>query len=90
MKNLFLIAEEQLRGRPVVLSLVYTSCYHVCSGLTLRLRETVKVAREALGPGSFSVVTVGFDTPNDTAERMRLYARERGAVQIRAAFRASG
>jgi protein SCO1/2 len=71
---------EQLRGRPIVLSLVYTSCYEVCSGLTLRLRETVKVAREALGSESFSVVTVGFDTPNDTPERMRLYARERGAM----------
>jgi protein SCO1/2 len=70
---------EQLRGRPVVLSLVYTSCYHVCSGLTLRLRETVKVAQDALGEGSFAVVTVGFDTPNDTPERMRQYARERGA-----------
>jgi protein SCO1/2 len=72
---------EELRGRPVVLSLVYTSCYHVCSGLTLRLRETVKVARQALGSGSFTVVTVGFDTPNDTPQRMRAYARERGAEQ---------
>lgn len=69
---------EQLRGRPVVLSLVYTSCYHVCSGLTLRLRETVKVARDAIGRDSFSVVTLGFDTVNDTPERMRAYARERG------------
>jgi protein SCO1/2 len=72
---------EALRGRPVVLSLVYTSCYHVCSGLTLRLRETVKVARQALGPGTFTVVTVGFDIANDTPERMRAYARERGADQ---------
>ena len=72
---------EQLRGRPVVLSLVYTSCYHVCSGLTLRLRETVKVARQALGADAFTVVTVGFDTPNDTPERMQSYARERGAEQ---------
>lgn len=72
---------QQLRGRPVVLSLIYTSCYHVCSGLTLHLRETVKVARDALGPESFSVVTVGFDTTNDTPERMRMYARERGATQ---------
>ena len=58
---------EQLRGQPVVLSFIYTSCYQVCSGLTLRLRETVKVAHEALGP-------------NDTPERMQLYARERGAT----------
>jgi protein SCO1/2 len=72
---------EALRGRPVVLSLVYTSCYHVCSGLTLRVRETVKVAQQALGPDTFTVVTVGFDTPNDTPGRMHAYARERGAVQ---------
>lgn len=72
---------EQLRGRPVVLSLVYTSCYYVCSGLTLRLREAVKVARAALGPQSFDVVTVGFDTGNDTPERMRQFARERGVQQ---------
>jgi protein SCO1/2 len=70
---------EQLRGRPVVLSLVYTSCYHVCSGLTLHLRDTVDVAQAALGPQSFSVVTVGFDAPNDTPERMRQFARERRA-----------
>jgi protein SCO1/2 len=71
---------EQLRGRPVLLSFIYTSCYHVCSGLTLRLRESVKVARDALGADSFAVVTVGFDTPNDTPQRMATYARERGAV----------
>lgn len=69
---------EQLRGRPAVLSLVYTSCYYVCSGLTLHLRDAVKIARDTLGEDSFSVVTVGFDTPNDTPERMRAFARERG------------
>ncbi|MFO1425542.1 MAG: SCO family protein [Steroidobacteraceae bacterium] len=70
-----------LRGRPVLLSLVYTSCYSVCSGLTVSLRAVARTAREALGPGSFTLLTVGFDTPNDTPERMRLYASERGAVQ---------
>jgi protein SCO1 len=69
---------SDLRGKPVVLSLVYTSCFQVCSGLTLHLREVAKVARKALGEGSFTVLTVGFDTPNDTPERMRLYAKERG------------
>jgi protein SCO1/2 len=73
------LALEQLRGKPVVLSLVYTSCFQVCSGLTLRLRETVKVAQSVLGSTSFAVLTVGFDTANDTPQRMGLYARERGA-----------
>jgi protein SCO1 len=69
---------EQLRGRPVVLSFVYTSCYYVCPSLTLRLRETAKIARDALGDAAFSVVTVGFDTARDTPARMATYGRERG------------
>jgi protein SCO1 len=69
---------EQLRGRPVVLSFIYTSCYYVCPSLTLRLRGTAKVARDALGDAAFSVVTVGFDTARDTPARMATYGRERG------------
>lgn len=68
----------ELRGRPLVLSLVYTSCYDVCSGLTLHLRDAVRVAEQALGPGRFSVLTVGFDTERDTPARMLVYGRERG------------
>jgi protein SCO1/2 len=68
-----------LSGKPVVLSLVYTSCFQVCSGLTVHLRDVTRVARKALGADSFNVLTVGFDTPNDTPERMQLYARDRGA-----------
>jgi protein SCO1/2 len=67
-----------LRGRPVVLSLVFTQCYGVCSGFTLRLREAVRVARATLGPGRFTVLTVGFDTKHDTPELMRAYGRDRG------------
>jgi protein SCO1/2 len=70
---------SSLRGKPVVLSMVYTSCFQVCSGLTVHLRDVIKVARKALGADSFTVLTVGFDTANDSSERMRLYARDRGA-----------
>lgn len=69
---------EQLRGRPVVLSFIYTSCYYVCPSITLRLRQTAKVARDALGDTAFSIVTVGFDTARDTPDRMAIYGRERG------------
>lgn len=67
-----------LRGRPVVLSLVYTNCYAICSGLTLQLREAVRVAHQTLGAGRFAVVTVGFDVEHDTPARMRAYGRDRG------------
>lgn len=67
----------QYLGKPLVISLIYTSCHHICPTLTNHLAEVVKIAREALGEESFSVVTIGFDTVVDSPERMRLYARER-------------
>ena len=69
-----------LRGRPVVVSFVFTNCYVVCSGLTLHLRDVVRIARDTLGDGSFAVLTVGFDSEHDTPARMRAYARDRGIV----------
>ena len=62
------------RGKPLLVSLIYTSCYYSCSVFTRYLGEIVDVAREALGEGSFSVVTIGFDAVNDSPGRMALYA----------------
>ncbi|HEX7374707.1 MAG TPA: SCO family protein [Steroidobacteraceae bacterium] len=69
---------SSLRGRPLLVSLVYTECYYICSGLTLHLRDVVRMARQTLGERSFAVLTVGFDTAHDTPQRMRAYGRERG------------
>jgi protein SCO1/2 len=68
---------ESMRGKPVLISLIYTSCYHICPTLTSNLAKNVRIAREALGDDSFSVLTVGFDTANDTPDRMRLFAKQR-------------
>lgn len=68
---------HRLRGKPVVISLIYTSCFHVCPMLTEHLARTVDIAREALGEDSFSVVTIGFDVAVDTPDRMRMFAKER-------------
>ena len=67
----------QYRGKPLIISLIYTSCHHICPTLTNNLAEVVKIAREALDDDSFSVVSIGFDTAVDSPERMRLYAKER-------------
>jgi protein SCO1/2 len=67
----------QLRGRPLVVSMIYTSCHHVCPTITRSLARSVDIANEALGDDAYSVVTVGFDWAVDTPERMRLYAAER-------------
>lgn len=67
-----------LSGRPVVISLIFTSCYHVCPLITQQLAEAVAVARDTLRGNEFDILTIGFDSTNDTPARMRSFARERG------------
>ncbi len=67
----------QYRGKPLIVSMIFTSCHHICPTLTNSLADVIEVARDALGDESFSVVTIGFDTEADSPERMRLFARER-------------
>lgn len=66
------------RGRPLVISPIYTSCYHICPATTTWLKSVSEVAAGVVGEGAFAVLNVGFDTANDTPERMRAYARQRG------------
>lgn len=68
----------EYRGRPLVVSLVYTGCADICPMVSEALAEAVDVAQDALGSGSFRVITVGFDTRNDTPSRMRAFARSHG------------
>ena len=67
-----------LRGKPLVISLIYTSCHHVCPLITRNIKKTAEIAREALGDDSFSVITIGFDWQVDTPELMRMYASRHG------------
>jgi protein SCO1/2 len=71
------LATESLRGKPGVVSLIYTSCYHICPTVTTNLAKVVRIAREALGDDSFTVLTIGFDTPVDTPDNMRMFAAQR-------------
>lgn len=72
---------RQLRdffGRPLAISLIYTACAHSCSLTTRHLGRIVRIARNSLGDDSFTMLTVGFDTPVDNPETMREHARRHG------------
>jgi len=72
------VALSEFRGKPLLVSMIFTSCHHVCPVTTKRLHQAVRAARDVLGADSFNVVTVGFDTANDTPEAMRQFARKQG------------
>ncbi|RAU21215.1 SCO family protein [Paramagnetospirillum kuznetsovii] len=66
------------RGKPVVVSMVYTACDHTCPITTQTVAKSVAAARKALGADAFQVVTIGFDTVRDTPDALRIYAKQQG------------
>jgi protein SCO1/2 len=69
----------KLHGKPLLITLIYTSCARVCPTLIENLTPAVAAADDVLGKGSFNVLTIGFDTQKDTPDRMRAFARTHGA-----------
>ncbi len=69
---------SDFRGRPLVISLIYTACAHTCPLVTQNLERIVNDARDVMGTNSFNVVSIGFDSRNDSSGRMRIFAREQG------------
>ncbi|TNF19824.1 MAG: SCO family protein [Rhodobacteraceae bacterium] len=68
------LALADLRGRPLVISLVYTSCSSICPVVTDHLHDAVSEARKVLGEDSFAVLTFGFDASGDRPARLRAFA----------------
>lgn len=65
---------DDLRGRPLVISLVFTSCSTICPISTDHLRDAVVEARRALGADSFAVLTFGFDASRDRPAQLSAFA----------------
>lgn len=66
------------RGKPLVISLVYSSCSTVCPPTTQHVIDVVNEAGRMFGLDGFAVLTVGFDTRNDTPARMAQFASAQG------------
>lgn len=72
------VSMSDFAGKPLVLSMVFTSCYQICPMTTRHLAKVVEKARDALGTDSFAVALVGFDTPVDTPDAMQYFANKQG------------
>lgn len=80
------VALASFRGKPLLISLIYTRCYHTCSVVTRSLAMVVEKAQDIFGEDSFHVVTAGFDTRYDRPETMRHFARQQGITHKHWAF----
>ena len=74
------ISLQAYRGKPLVISMIFTSCHHICPSTTQYLHEVVRKARSALDSDSFQVVSIGFDTMEDSPERMAQFRTSTGVT----------
>lgn len=69
---------SSFQGRPLVISMIYSSCSDVCPVITQTLDAADRVARDALGEDSYTIVTIGFDVAADNPAQMKSFARQYG------------
>lgn len=66
------------RGKPLLVTFVYTGCSQVCPTTVRFLHRAIGEARSALGQDGFAVATIGFNQPFDTPQAMHAFAAQHG------------
>ena len=67
---------SQYRGKPLLVSFIYTGCFTICPTQTRTLHDAVKGLDRMLGPDQFNVVSIGFNQPFDSPQAMRAFAAQ--------------
>ncbi len=65
-----------LRGKPLLVSFIYTGCFQVCPMQTRALLDATRSLRRTLGDDAFQIVSIGFNQPFDDPQAMRSFARQ--------------
>ena len=69
------------RGKPLLVSFIYTGCFQVCPTTTRSLQETVDGLQKSVGTGQFNVVSIGFNQPADSPQALKAFATQYGIRQ---------
>ncbi len=64
------------RGKPLLVSFIYTGCFEVCPTTTRSLSEAVDAMAKVFGADKFNVISVGFNQPFDSPPAMRAFAKQ--------------
>jgi protein SCO1 len=68
------------RGKPLLVSFIYTGCFDVCPTTTKSLQKAVTHTVATLGANRFNVVSIGFNQPFDSPSAMKAFASQNGIV----------
>ena len=66
------------RGKPLLVSFIYTGCFQVCPTTTRALQSALKAAQEGFGSNRFNVISIGFNQPADSPQALKSFAAQNG------------
>ena len=66
------------RGKPLLVSFIYTGCFQICPTTTRSLQKAVKAAQDGLGTDQFNIVSIGFNQPADSPQALKSFAAQHG------------
>lgn len=75
------VALSSLRGKPLLVSFIYTGCFQACPAATRALDDTVRRLEKRFGEGSFRVASIGFNQPADSPQALKAFAAQHGIVR---------
>jgi len=64
------------RGKPLLVSFIYTGCFQVCPTTTRSLDESVRALQGRFGDNQFNVISIGFNQPADSPQALRAFAAQ--------------
>lgn len=64
------------RGKPLLVSFIYTGCFEVCPTSTRSLDEAVRALQGRFGDNQFNVVSIGFNQPADSPQALKAFAAQ--------------
>lgn len=62
------------RGKPLLVSFIYTACFQVCPLTTRSLQSAVEAGRDVFGTNQYNIVSIGFNQPADTPQALKAFA----------------
>ena len=65
---------SQYRGKPLLVSFIYTGCFQVCPVSTRSLQSAIQAGRDVFGTSQFNVVSIGFNQPADSPLALKSFA----------------
>ncbi|KAB0607868.1 SCO family protein [Castellaniella defragrans] len=72
------VALSSFRGKPLLVSFIYTGCFQICPATTRSLQEAVEALQKSVGASQFNVVSIGFNQPADSPQALKAFATQYG------------